>query len=211
MRGKSYDHKLGRSSLALPILSLFLMLATGCGTQPNHPNQLDTFDGQRTIRSRLAHAALSSLRAQISAGYPKYVPQFNQAASAYAVAFQSYSLYRTDRSNASQLSLAIANLTVSVTGLEAVFQSDMQASPAAVANVQSRAMKIRATARVSISDIFTELQIAAAIAQTIPPAAPYAMLAQLVIDATRQALAAQTAATSQPIDLSTISPVPAIS
>ena len=72
-------------------------------------------------------------------------------------------------------------------------------------------MKIRATARVSISDIFTELQIAAAIAQTIPPAAPYAILAQLVIDATRQALAAQTAAASQPIDLSTISPVPAIS
>lgn len=204
-------NKFGRSSLALPILSLFLMLATGCGTQPNHPNQLDTFDGATYDSLTLAHAALSSLRTQISAGYPKYVPQFNQAASAYAVAFQSYSLYRTDRSNASQLSLAVANLTVSVTGLEAVFQSDMQASPAAVANVQSRAMKIRATARISISDIFTELQIAAAIAQTIPPAAPYAMLAQLVIDATRQALAAQTAAASQPIDLSTISPVPAIS
>jgi hypothetical protein len=204
-------NKLGRSSLALPILSLFLMLATGCGTQPNHPNQLDTFDGATYDSLTLAHAALSSLRTQISAGYPKYVPQFNQAASAYVVAFQSYSLYRTDRSNASQLSLAIANLTVSVTGLEAVFQSDMQASPAAVANVQSRAMKIRATAHVSISDIFTELQIAAAVAQTIPPAAPYAMLAQLVIDATRQALAAQTAAASQPIDLSTISPVPAIS
>ncbi len=204
-------NKFGRSSLALPILSLFLMLATGCGTQPNHPNQLDTFDGATYDSLTLAHAALSSLRTQISAGYPKYVPQFNQAASAYAVAFQSYSLYRTDRSNASQLSLAVANLTVSVTGLEAVFQSDMQASPAAVANVQSRAMKIRATARISISNIFTELQIAAAIAQTIPPAAPYAMLAQLVIDATRQALAAQTAAASQPIDLSTISPVPAIS
>jgi hypothetical protein len=202
--------KLGRSSLALPILSLLLM-ATGCGTQPNHPNQLDTFDGATYDSLTLAHAALSSLRTQISAGYPKYVPQFNQAASAYAVAFQSYSLYRTDRSNASQLSLAIANLTVSVTGLEAVFQDDMQASPAAVANVQSRAMKIRATARVSISDIFTELQIAAAVAQTIPAAAPYAMLAQLVIDATRQALAAQTAAASQPIDLSAISPVPAIS
>jgi hypothetical protein len=153
---------------------------------------------------------LGSLRTQISASYPKYVPQFNQAASAYTVAFQAYSLYRTDRSNAGQLSLAISNLTVSVAGLEAVFQSDMHASPAAVAQVQSRARAIRATARVSISDILAELQIAAAVAQTIAPAAPYAMLAQLVIDATRQALAAESAASSQPIDLSTVSPIPAI-
>jgi hypothetical protein len=202
--------KLKWSSLALPVFSLCFILTTGCGTQPNHPNQLDTFDGATYDSLTLAHAALGSLRTEISAGYPKYVPQFNQAASTYAVAFQAYSLYRTDRSNASQLSLAISNLAVSVAGLEAVFQSDMHASPAAVASVQSRAKKIRATARISISDILTELQIAAAVAQTIAPAAPYAMLAQLVIDATRRAMAAETAASSQPIDLSTISPILAI-
>ncbi|HEY6989789.1 MAG TPA: hypothetical protein VH369_15450 [Bryobacteraceae bacterium] len=203
-------NRLKRSSLALPVFSLFFMLTTGCGTQPNHPNQLNTFDGATYDSLTLAHAALGSLRTQISASYPKYVPQFNQAADAYTVAFQAYSLYRTDRSNASQLSLAVSNLTVSVAALEAAFQSDMHASPAVVARFQHRARSIRATARVSISDILAELQIAAAVAQTIAPAAPYAMLAQLVIDATRQALAAQSAAASQAIDLSTIAPLPAI-
>ena len=203
-------NKLKWSGRALPIFSLCFILTTGCGTPPNHPNQLNTFDGATYDSLTLAHAALGSLRSQISAGYPKYVPQFNQAASAYTVAFQAYSLYRSDKSNASQLSLALSNLTVSVASLEAAFQSDMHASPAAVARFKSRAKKIRATANISISDILTELQIAAAVAQTIAPAAPYAMLAQLVIDATRQALAAETAASSQPIDLAVIAPIPAI-
>ena len=134
-------NKLKWGGLALPIFSLVLILTTGCGTQPTHPNQLNTFDGATYDTLTLAHGALGSLRAQISAGYPKYVPQFNQAASAYAVAFQAYSLYRTEQTNQSQLSLAVANLTVSVVALESVFQSDMNASPAAVANFHSRAKK----------------------------------------------------------------------
>ena len=203
-------NKLKWGGLALPIFSLVLIVTTGCGTQPTHPNQLNTFDGATYDTLTLAHGALGSLRAQISAGYPKYVPQFNQAASAYAVAFQAYSLYRTEQTNQSQLSLAVANLTVSVVALESVFQSDMNAAPAAVANVHSRAKKMRATARVSISDILTELQIAAAIARTIAPAAPYALLAELVIGATSQAVAAQSAASGHAIDLTTIAPIPAI-
>ena len=69
---------------------------------------------------------------------------------------------------------------------------------------------MRATARVSISDILTELQIAAAIARTIAPAAPYALLAELVIGATSQAVAAESAASGRAIDLTTIAPIPAI-
>jgi len=69
---------------------------------------------------------------------------------------------------------------------------------------------MRATARVSISDILTELEIAAAVARTIAPAAPYALLAQLVIGATAQAVAAETAASGHAIDLTTISPIAAI-
>jgi hypothetical protein len=60
---------------------------------------------------------------------------------------------------------------------------------------------------VSISDILTELEIAAAVARTIPPAAPYAILAELVIGATSQAVAADTAASGHAIDLTTISPI----
>jgi hypothetical protein len=200
-------NKLKWGGLALPIFSLVFILTTGCGTQPNHPNQLNAFDGATYDTLTAAHGALGSLRAQISASYPKYVPQFNQAASAYGVAFQAYSLYRTDQSNQSQLSLTIANLTVSVVALESTFQSDMNASPAAVANVQTRAKKMRASARVSISDILTELEIAAAIARTIPPAAPYALLAELVIGTTTQAVAAESAASGYAIDLTTISPI----
>jgi hypothetical protein len=200
-------NKLKWGGLALPVFSLVCVLTIGCGTQPNHPNQLNTFDGATYDTLTVAHGALGSLRAQISASYPKYVPQFNQAASAYEVAFQAYSLYRTDQSNQSQLSLAIANLTVSVVGLESTLQSDMNASPAVVANIQGRAKKMRATARVSISDILTELEIAAAVARTIPPAAPYAILAELVIGATSQAVAADTAASGHAIDLTTISPI----
>jgi hypothetical protein len=203
-------NKLKWSSLALPVFSLVFLSTTGCGTQPPHPDQLNAFDGATYDTLTLAHGALGSLRAKISAGHPKYVPQFNQAAAAYQVAFQAYSLYRTDQTNQSQLSLPIANLTVSVAALESVFQSDMNPSPAAVANVQGRAKKMRATAHLSISDILTELQIAAAVARTIAPAAPYALVAELVIDATRQAMAAQTAASGHPIDLSTISPILAI-
>lgn len=200
-------NKLKWGGLALPVFSVIFILTTGCGTQSSHPNQLNMFDGATYDTLTVAHGALGSLRAQISAGYPKYVPQFNQAASAYAVAFQAYSLYRTDQSNQSQLSSAVANLTMSVAALESALQSDMNASPAAVASVQSRARKMRATARVSISDILTELEIAAAVARTIAPAAPYALLAELVIGATTQALAAQSAASGHPIDLTTISPI----
>ena len=202
-------NKLKWGGLALPVFSLVCALTIGCGTQPNHPNQLNTFDGATYDTLTVAHGALGSLRAQISTSYPKYVPQFNQAASAYEVAFQAYSLYRTDQSNQSQLSLAIANLTVSVVGLESTLQSDMNASPAAVANIQGRARKMRAATRVSISDILTELEIAAAIARTIPPAAPYAILAELVIGATSQAMAAESAASGHAIDLMTIAPIAA--
>ncbi len=203
-------NKLKWSGLALPVFSLVFLLTTGCGTQSSHPNQLNAFDGATYDTLTVAHGALGSLRAQISAGYPKYVAQFNQAASAYAVAFQAYSLYRTDQSDQSQLSLAVANLTMSVAALESGFQSDMNASPATVAHFQSRARRMRATAHVSISDILTELEIAAAVAGTIAPAAPYALLAELVIRATTQAVAAQTAASGHAIDLTTIAPILAI-
>ena len=202
--------KLKWGGFTLSAFSLFFVLATGCGTQPTHPNQINAFDGATYNTLTLAHGALGSLRTEISASYPQYVPQFNQAASAYAVAFNAYSVYRTSQTNQSELSSAVSALTVSVVALESSFESDLHASPATVAHFHSKAKQMQATAHVSISDILTELQIAAAVAKAIPAAAPYAMLADLVIGATNQALAAQSAASGQPIDLSTISPITAI-
>jgi hypothetical protein len=89
----------------------------------------------------------------------------------------------------------------------------MQASPANVAQVRAHAKHLRASAKqagVTVSDILTELEIAAAVAHTIPQAGPYAALAEVVIESTSAALAAEIAAVGQPIDLSLIQPMPAI-
>ncbi len=82
-------------------------------------------------------------------------------------------------------------------------------SPQAVLKAREKAGKIRAAAgqRITISDILTELEIAAAIAETVPGTEPYSELAAIVITATQQALAAESSASGQAIDLSTIQPI----
>lgn len=188
-------------------------LATGCGTQTTHPNQLNAFDGASYDSLTLAHGALTSLRAQVSVSYPKYAPVFNQAANSYAAAYGAYGLYRTNPSDQASLMVGIANLTVSIVALENSFQSDMQASPALVEGVRKRARNLRARAagqNVTVSDILTELEIAASIARAIPAAQTYAGIASMVIAATSEALAAETMSSGQPIDLTTIQPIPVI-
>jgi hypothetical protein len=200
-------NKLKMATLALPIFSF--LIVDGCGTQPSHPNQINTFDGATYDSLTLAHGALTSLRAQVSVGYPKYAPIFNDAAASYTVAFNAYSLFRTNPNNQAELTVTINNLTVSIIALENAFQADMHASPAEMLAVRKKAAKIRLAigTRLSVSDILTELEIAAAVARAIPAAQPYAALAQLVIGATSQALAAEVAASGQAIDLATIQPL----
>jgi hypothetical protein len=203
-------NKLKLAAFVLPVFSL--LLAGGCGTQPPHPNQINAFDGATYDTLTLAHGALTSLRAQVFVSYPKYAPLFNEAASAYTVAFNAYSLYRVNANNQAELAVAIDNLTVSIISLENSFQADMHVSPQEVLSVRKKATKIRVSigTKLSVSDILTELEIAAAVARSVPAAAPYAALAQLVIGATSQALAAEMAASGQAIDLTTIQPLAAI-
>ncbi len=188
-----------------------ILFTTACNTQPSHPNQVNTFDGASYDSLTVAHAALASLRKQVSATN-QYVSVFNTAAAAYSTAFSDYSLYRANQSNQAAVAVDIANLTVTVVALENAFQAAMHVSPETVLKVRAKADRMRAAAapRVSLSDILTELEIAASIAQTIPAAQPYAMLAAIVIDATRQAVAAQSSASGEPIDLSLIQPIAAI-
>jgi len=204
-------HNLTRFRSFICLLSvLCLVLATGCGTQPAHPNQLNAFDGASYDTLTLAHGALTSLRAQVSVGYPKYVPLFNEAADAYAATYNAYALYRTNPADPSAVTVAISNLTISVIALENSFQTDMQVSPSVVAGIRKKAETLRQRAagqNVTVSDILTELEIAAAVAKTIPAASVYAGLASMVIEATSQALAAESASAGQPIDLTTIQPV----
>jgi hypothetical protein len=190
---------------------LVLTLAIGtlaCNTQPSHPNQINTFDGASYDSFTVAHAALASFRPQVSTTDKQYISVFNEAAAAYATGFNAYSLYRTTQGNQAAVSVAISNLTFSIVSLENAIQAGLHVSPQAVLNVRAKAAKLRASAspRISISDILTELEIAAAIARTLP-GTPYADLAGIVIDAAQQALAAQNAASGQAIDLSTIQPI----
>jgi hypothetical protein len=89
----------------------------------------------------------------------------------------------------------------------------MHANSQTMERIRHKAVTLRTQAgrNVTISDILTELEIAASIAQAIPAGQPYAQLAAVVIEATSQALVAEDATAGQPIDLSTIQPVAPIS
>jgi hypothetical protein len=203
--------KTSYSFFLLAVLSC--LLGVGCGTQPAHPNQLNAFDGASYDSLTLAHGALTSLRAQISTGYPSYAATFDEASASYAAAYNSYALYRAGSGTQAALTVAIANLTVSIVALENSFQAGMHASPALVEQIRKKAKTLRQRAaggNVTVSDILTELEIAAAVAQAIPATGPYAGIAAMVIDATSQALAAEAAQAGQPIDLEFIAPVVAI-
>ena len=201
-----------RSCFSL-ISAVCVVLATGCGNQPTHPNQFNGFDGASYDSLLLAHGALTSLRAQVAVAYPKYTPVFNDAEASYAAAFNAYSLFRTAPQGQAELAVAISNLTISIVSLEDTFQSDLKVSPEVVAEVHKKARTLKQKAahqQITVSDILTELEIAAAIARAIPGAAPYAGIASMVISATSEALATETAQAGQPIDLINIQPIPAI-
>jgi hypothetical protein len=197
-----------RAAVALPVISL--LFAAGCGTQSSHPNQVNTFDGSTYDTLLMAHAAFSSLQSNITASYPKYIPIYNQAAAAYNLSYATYASFRTTPTTQADVAVTINNLTVAIVALENVFQTDMQASPASVADIRLHARRIRSAAKqagFSVSDLMTELEIAAAVADTIPKAGPYARLAAIVIQTTSAALAAESAAANQPIDLTLIQPI----
>ena len=201
------------SKFKLAVFILFVLTLTigtvACNTQPSHPNQINTFDGASYDSFTVAHGALASFRVQVSATDKQFVSVFNEAAAAYTTGFNAYSLYRASQGNQAAVTVAIANLTVSIVSLENAIQAALHVSPHAVLKVRAKAAKVRAAAnpRISISDILTELEIAAAIAETVPGAEPYSGLAAIVINAAQQALAAQSSASGQAIDLSTIQPI----
>jgi hypothetical protein len=191
------------------LLVISVGLFTGCNPQPKHPNQINSFDGASYDTLTLAHAALTSLRPSVATTYPQYKTAFNEAAAAYSAAFEAYSVFRVIPADQGSAALAISNLTTSVVYLENTFQADMQVPPATVQQVRGKAARIRAKAQpqISISDILNELEIAASIAAAVPGTEPYAMIAEMVIKATEQAIAAAESSSGQPIDLSTIAPV----
>lgn len=202
-------HTLRMTALTLAAAAVTLF-TSGCKSQP-HPNQINAFDGASYDSLTVAHGALLSFRAQVSANYPQYVPVFNEAAAAYSTALDAYTLFRVNGDSAA-VSIALNNLAVSIVALEDSFQADLHVAPKALLKLRQRAAKLRADAgpQITVSEILTDLELAATIAEAIPGTQPYASLAAMIIQATQQALAAQAAASGQPIDLSTIQAIPAI-
>lgn len=197
---------------AVPVVALAVFFS-GCSPQPSHPNQINAFDGATYDSLTLAKGALNYLRARVSTTYPQYKQLFNQAATAYSTAVNAYVLYRTKPSDQAAVASDIANLTTSIVALEDTFASDMHVSAQMEQKIRHKAQRIRAAAagsNLSLSDILTELEIAASVAEAVPVAAPYAALALAVIAATQQALAARTAEAGQPIDVATLAPVPLV-
>jgi hypothetical protein len=197
---------------ALAVSVVGAVLATSsCGNQP-HPNQINAFDGASYDSLTLAHGALTALRVPISTQYTQYTSTFNQAAAAYSVALDAYSLFRTSPAAQADVAIAVGNLTVSIVALENALESDMHVPANQMLAIRKQAARIRKAAgpNTSAADILTELEIAAAIAQAVDPSQPFSGLAVLVIDATNQALAAKSANAGQPIDLGAIQPVPSI-
>lgn len=196
---------------AAPVVAV-AVLFSGCSPQPSHPNQISAFDGATYDSLTLAHGALTYLRARVSTAYPQYVPLFNQTAAAYATAVDAYAVFRTAPSDQAEVAADVTSLTASIVALENTLAADMHVSQKTENAIRRKAHRIRAAAssNLSLSDILTELEIAASVAATIPAAAPYATLAAVVIAATQHALAAKTAASGEPIDLSTLTPIPPI-
>ena len=197
--------------LVFGLAGLSMVFSTACKIQPDHPNQLNTFDGSSYDSLTLAHGALTSLRGQISGGFPKYAPVFNEAATSYEAAFNAYAAFRIQPQQAA-VTTALSELTLSLVNLENVLIGDAHADSEATAAVRRKASRIRARLgrNITISDILTELEIAASVAETIPGAQPYSQIASMIIQATSQALGAEKATVGQPIDLTTIQPVPVI-
>lgn len=200
---------------ATAAVSLFLasFMMTGCHLQLSHPNQINAFDGAAYDTMVLAHGALMALRARILKSFPFYAPVFNTAAEAYNATAVIYSNYRNSAGDESSVSIALSNLTVGITTLESTLVSDLHVDPQHSAQIRKTAQKIRAraSAHLTAADIFTELEIAASIAALVPTAGAYAALAQIVLDATQAAIAAEQAVADQPIRMDAIAAIAPIS
>lgn len=192
------------------VAAALILSAVGCKST-SHPNQINQFDGASFDSLVAAHSALETLRVQVVSKYPKYKGDFNIAAAAYNTARDTYATFRqAPAQNQAQVAAEIGNVTVSLVALENSIQQDLHVSPDAVAKARANALKQRQRlyrtypSAINVTDILTDLEIAASVAQAVPVAAPYAALASLVIEATSEAIASLSAQSGQPIDLSAI-------
>jgi len=202
-----------RRLLALPIIVLAL---TSC-QPPTHPNAINDFDGKTYDSLLLAHTAMASMREKIRTQYKQFIPTFNTVAHTYSLAYDGYALYRTaPDQNAAKTSLLVSNLATSVAALEHDITNRLPYDPKKATVVVEKAkarrgrMANRPRYEMNLVDILTALQVGSQIAQTVPVVGPYAVIASMVIDATKSAVNSSKWSSGKPIDLALIAPIASI-
>ena len=146
------------------------------------------------------------IRESVSQDYPMYSSMFNGAAAAYNKAVVGYALYRDSKQEGS-VAANIQDLTMALVLLETTIQGDLHVDPRRTGAVRAQAGKLRSQAakqHVEVSDILTELEIAASVAQTVLSTQAYSGLAEMVIKATAGALEAEQACSGKPIEMNAL-------
>lgn len=196
--------------LAAVVLALVTgLFTTGCTPPAVHPDQINEFDGATYDSLMLAQGALSSLRTSVATDFASHTSSFNDAAEAYNKAIDVYRLYRITQ-NEANVADTVRDLSLAILLLETTLQTDFHVSAKNEGRIRDNARIIRhraAQAHVSVSDILTELQIAAAVAQTVAPNSPYSKLAQAVVYATTNAVHAMQTQSGKAIDASLLIPI----
>lgn len=200
--------------IACAATAALLLFSTACSPKL-HPDAINTFDSTTYDTFTAAHSALVTLRAQIQTSYPKYETDFNLAAQSYNTALTAYATFRSAPvADTTALAAEIGSVTVSVVSLENAIQADLHVPPAKVSAIRAKAGTIRARTSnpnaITLTDILTELELAATIAEAVPATQPWSTLAAVVIQATDSALTAINAQSGQPINMSTIGPISVI-
>jgi hypothetical protein len=198
-------NKTARSCSAL-VIAAALTLAS-CGNTITYPNQINAFDGATYSTLLVANGVLSGLRASVGQD-PQYTATYNSAAASYNLAVTGYSAFRTaPNASTATLVLEIAQLTPLVVALEVAIQAElhptgaMKSAAVAHAKKESKIIARAAKSNVSLQTILTELELAAAIAQLVPGAGPYAALAQVILGLVSTIDAKLQATAGQPINL----------
>jgi hypothetical protein len=202
-----------RSTLAVAATTIALGLLAGCRIQVNHPGQISSFDGAAYDALTLTHGALSSLRAPVITTYPKLAGTYNRVADAYDRAVEMYKLFRTHGSSESTLSVALADVVVALGSLEVDLQgtlnvpADRTEARAAQHRLAARNAKARLSGAFSIQTLMAELQVAATIATAVRGDDAQMRAANVILQATREAVTEWDAVANQPINTASLASI----
>lgn len=187
-------------------LAAVTVFTSGCSPQPNHPNQLNRFDGAAFDSLVLAHGSLVSLRTSVQDRYPNLAPAFNKTADAYRMAVAAYTAYRVTGATELTLSNSLHKLTFALVALEGQLEANLHRT-----EIQNTASRLEGQASYIPSDLFSVLQLAASIASFVPATQGEAEAAGALLAAAHQALSEWRTVSKAPINLDWLSPVEPIS